>query len=71
MWECKNNAYLSGFPHIDCDKLDKGDKNNIEEAIYEMMATLKTTPLEISNSIPKFFYERAKQKWKYNMQTKK
>lgn len=58
----KNNADMSGFQHINFDKLDNGDKNNNEEAFYDMMVTFKTTPLEISNSLPKILYEWVEQK---------
>ena len=66
----RNNIDLSGFQHIDFDKLGNGDKNNIEEAIYDMMATFKT-PLEIANPIPKSLYERVEKKWKFSMMTKR
>ena len=39
------------------DKLSKEDKHKIKEAIYEMMATNKTTPLDISNSLPKLLFK--------------
>ena len=44
------NVDLSGFTHVDFDKLGKFDKNKVEEAIYDMRATLKKNPLEIANS---------------------
>ena len=53
----KKNADLLGFQHVNFDKLGSGDKNNIEEAIYDMMTTFKTTTLDIFHSIPKILYE--------------
>lgn len=61
----RNNVDLSGFSHIKFDNLGKIEKNQVEDAIYAMMATLKKAPLEISNSIPKSLYERVEQKWHY------
>ena len=58
----KNNADLSGFSHVDFDKLSKVEKNQVEEALYAMMEKFKTTPLELANSMPKSLYERVE--WK-------
>ena len=54
----KTNGDLSSFFHRYFDKLGIVDKNSIEQAIYDMMETFKTIPLEISNSIPKILYDR-------------
>lgn len=35
----KNNVDLSGFTHIEFDKLGKIEMNQVEESIYCMMAT--------------------------------
>ena len=53
----KSNANLFGFTHIKFNKLKKVDQNMILEAIYVMMDTFKSTPLEISNSLPKSLYD--------------
>lgn len=58
----KLNADLSSFKHIEFYKLGKVDQNIVEEAIYVMMATFKSTPLEISNSLPKSLYDQVEQK---------
>ena len=39
----KSNVDLSSFTHIEFDKLGKVDQNTVEEAIYVMMATFKST----------------------------
>lgn len=67
----KINADLSGFTHVDFDKLGSVDKNKVEEALYEMMATFKSTPLEISDSLPKSLYDLVEQKWQYSLTTKR
>ena len=67
----KNYVELSGFLHVDFDKLGSGDKNNIEEAFYDMMTTFKTTTLEISQSITKILYERVEKKWKSSLTSEK
>ena len=36
-----------------------------------MVATFKTTPIEIANSIPKILYDRVEQKWQFNLNNKK
>lgn len=54
----KSNVDLSGFAHIDFDKIKKIEQNTIEEAIYVMMAIFKSTPIEIANSLPKSMYNR-------------
>lgn len=61
----KNSADLSGFSHIDFDKLGKVEKNQVDDAIYAMMEKFKTTPLQISNSMPKSLYDRVEQKMNY------
>ena len=58
----KTNADLLGFTHVDFDNL-----GSIEEAIYDMMVTFKTTPLKIANSLPKSLYDRVEKKWKFNL----
>ena len=35
----RNNVDLSGFSHIEFDKVGKIEKNQVEEEIYSMMAT--------------------------------
>lgn len=67
----KTNANLSSFSHIYFDKFGSEDKHNLEEDIYDMMATFKTTPLEFANPIPKSLYERVEKKWKFNLETEK
>lgn len=62
---------MSGFTHVDFDKLGSVDKNKVEEAIYEMMAKFKSTPLEIVDSLPKSLYDRVEQKWQYSLTTEK
>lgn len=52
-----SNVDLSSFTHIEFDKLGEAYQNKVEEAIYEMMATFKSTPLEIANSLPKILYD--------------
>ena len=49
----RHNIDFSEFTHVEFDKLGNLDMNKVKEAIYEMMATFKTTPIEISNSLPK------------------
>lgn len=66
----KHNADLSRFTHVKFDKLGKIDMNKVEEAIYEMMDTFKTAPIEIGNALPKSLYKRVEQKWQFNLQTK-
>ena len=61
----RNNVDLLGFSHIDFKNLGKVEKNQVEEAIYTMMATFKKAPLEIANSIPKILYEKFEQKWHF------
>lgn len=71
---CENvlkNEDLSGFSHIDFDKLGSVDKNNVEEAIYDMMVMFNSTPLEISNSIPKSLYDRVEKKWNFSLTTER
>ena len=67
----RNNVNLSGFSHIEFDNLKNIKKNQVEEAIYAMMDTLKKTPLEIANSIPKSLYDRVEKKWHYCLNTKR
>ena len=67
----KTNANLSNFSHIDFDKLGSEDKNNIEEDIYDMMATFKTTPLDIANLFLKLYMRELRKKWKFHLGTKK
>lgn len=71
MCDIKANANFLGFTHVDFDKLGSVEKNNIEEAIYYMMVTFKTTPLEIANSLPKRLYERVEKKWQLSLQTER
>lgn len=47
----RNSVDLSRFSHVDFDNLGKVEKNQVEEATYAMITKLKTTPLEISNSM--------------------
>ena len=57
---CENiitNTNLSKFTHVDFDNIGSVDKNKVEESIYDMMTAFKSTPLEISNSLPKSLYE--------------
>ena len=52
---CENivaNVDLSRFTYVNFDKLWSEDKNKVQEAIYEMMATFTTIPLDFSNSLP-------------------
>ena len=60
----KNNANLLRFTHVEFDKLGKLDMNEVEESIYKMMATFKTTPIDISNSLPNSLYDRIEKRWK-------
>ena len=65
---CEKNKTNVDFPcltHVDFDNLGSVDKNKVEEAINDMMATFKTTPLEIFNSLPKNIYDRVEQKWQF------
>ena len=66
-----NNVDLSRFSHIDFENLGKVENNQVEMAIYAMMATFKKAPLEIANSIPKILYERVEQNWNYCLDTKR
>lgn len=54
----KNSVDMSGFTHVDFDKLGEVEKIQVEEVIYSMMEKFKTTPLELSNSMPKGLYDR-------------
>lgn len=67
----KTNRDLSSFTHVYFDKLGSIDKNKVEESIYDMMATFKTTPLEIVDSLPKSLYNIVKQKWQYSLTTER
>ena len=58
----KSSAGLLGLEFIKYDKLNKTDKLKIEEAMYEMMATFKTMPLEIGNIISKEIYNKIEEK---------
>ena len=49
----RNNVDLFGFSHIEVDSLGKIEKNQVEEAVYAMMAISKKDLIELSNSIPK------------------
>ena len=49
----RNDVVFSGFKKLHYEKLDKEDKVKIEEAMYDMMSTLKITLLEISGTIPR------------------
>ena len=50
----KTDENLLGFTHLDFDTLGSVEENNIE-AIYDTMVTLKTTLLDIANSLPKTY----------------
>lgn len=67
----RNNANLSDFSHIDFENLGKVEKNQVEEAIQDMMATFKKAPLDIANSMPKILYERVEKKWHYCLDTER
>lgn len=67
---CENintNLDLSGFTHVDFDKIGSVDKSKVEEAIYEMMSTFKSTTLEIYDSLPKSLYDRVEKKWQFSL----
>ena len=49
----KKDANFSRFNKLHLEKLDKVEKMGIEEAMYNMMWTLKKTPLEIIEPIPR------------------
>lgn len=61
------NANLSRFTHVDFDNLGSVDKNKVEESIYEMMTTFKSTPLEIVDSLPKSLYDQVEKKWQFSL----
>lgn len=66
-----NKADLSGFAHVVFDKLGKIDQNKVEDAIYEMMDTFKTPPIDISSSLLKSVYDRVELKWQYSLTTER
>ena len=53
------------------EKLYKEDKVRIEEEMYAMMYTFKTTPLEISTPIPRILSTIIEQKWSHCIVTKR
>ena len=53
----KNNADVFGFAHVVFDKLGKIDQNKVEEAIYKIMATFRTMPIDIYNLLPKSLHD--------------
>ena len=67
----KNNVDLSGFTHVEFDKLGKLDMDKVEESIYVMMETFKKTLIDIPNSLPKGLYDRVKKRWKYSLTTER
>ena len=67
----KNNADFPGFTHVEFDKLGKVEMNKVEEFVYKMMTIFKTTPIELSNSLPKSLYDRVEQRWSYSLTTKR
>lgn len=67
----KKNAYLSGFTHVEFDKIGNVEMNKVEEFVYNMMATFKNTPIELSNSLPKILYDRVEQRWQYSLTTER
>ena len=67
----KNNADLSGFTHVEFDKLVKIEIDKLEESIYAMMENFKMTLIEISNSLPKSLYDSVEKRWKYSLTTER
>ena len=58
----KNNVDLSGSKNTNFEKLEREEKNQVEEALYAMMSKFKNTPLEFSNTIPKSLCDIVEQK---------
>ena len=67
----RENANISKLKTIEFGKLTKELKNNIEEAIYAMMAKFKTNPLELDNTMPKELYFVIENKWHYCLNLEK
>ena len=61
----RNSADLSSLNHIDFEKLEKEEKNLVEDAFYAMVSKFKNTPLEFSNTIRKSLYDIVEKKWHY------
>ena len=67
---CENiitNTNFSSITPVGFDMLGSVDKSKVEEAIYEMMNTFKSTPLDIVDSLPKSLYDRVEKKWKFSL----
>ena len=67
----RNNADLFGLKNIDFEKLEREKRNQVEEAMYEMMSKFKNTPLEFDNTIPNGLYDIVEQKWHYYLNLEK
>ena len=51
------NGDLKDLKNLDFNKLNKEEKNKIEEFVYAMMAEYKHTPLELDGTMPKDLYK--------------
>lgn len=67
----KGNVGMTCFKYIKYDTLETIDKENIEEAVLDMMATSKYTPLEFGNLVPNELYKKIDEIWKYELKTKR
>ena len=62
---------MSELKKIDFGKLNKEEKNKVEELVYAMMEKFKTTPLELDNTMPKELYSLIENKWHYCLNLEK
>ena len=59
------HADFSSLKTLNFDELSNDEKIKIEEAMYDMMAQFKVTPLELDNSLPKELISLIENKWHY------
>lgn len=62
---------LNGLKTGDFNKLNKEEKNKIEESVYAMMAEYKHTPLDLDSTMPKELYNIVADKWHFCLQMEK